>query len=136
MGEIVSVTWENIDLDQRCIYLDGRVTKNGESRIVPIHAELLTVLKRRKKEGVALFTYRMETVSRRFGDLVERLSRKKPSLKELVFHGLRHTALTNLKRAGADILTLKAIGGHKTMAMLQRYVHVDYKDVEAIFKRM
>ena len=39
-------------------------------------------------------------------------------------HVMRHTAITNLVKAGADLPTIQRISGHKTLAMVLRYTHV------------
>jgi integrase len=38
-----------------------------------------------------------------------------------VFHGLRHAALTRLAEAGCTVHELAAIGGHKSLKMVERY---------------
>ena len=37
------------------------------------------------------------------------------------FHDFRHTAVTNMKRAGIDHLTIMEITGHKTLEVFKRY---------------
>jgi integrase len=44
-------------------------------------------------------------------------------------HVMRHTAITNLVQSGADIPTIMKISGHKTVAMVMRYVHVHGRHV-------
>jgi len=39
-------------------------------------------------------------------------------------HAMRHTAITNLVKAGVDLPTIQRISGHKTLAMVLRYTHV------------
>ena len=39
-------------------------------------------------------------------------------------HVMRHTAITNLVKAGVDLPTIQQISGHKTLAMVMRYTHV------------
>ena len=39
-------------------------------------------------------------------------------------HVMRHTAITNLVEAGADLPTIQRISGHKTLGMVMRYTHV------------
>lgn len=44
---------------------------------------------------------------------------------------MRHAAVTRLVRAGADIPTIMKVSGHKTVAMVLRYTHVDAADIDA-----
>ncbi len=39
-------------------------------------------------------------------------------------HVMRHTAITNLVKAGVDLPTIQRISGHNTLAMVLRYTHV------------
>lgn len=39
-------------------------------------------------------------------------------------HVMRHTAITRLVQAGADLPTIKRISGHKTTAMVEHYTHI------------
>jgi integrase len=53
---------------------------------------------------------------------------KRLGINGLCFHDFRHTAITNMRKAGVDTSTIMAISGHKTMAMFQRYNKVDLSD--------
>jgi integrase len=57
-------------------------------------------------------------------------------LSGVVFHDLRHTATTNLRRAGVDALTAMKITGHKTMAVFKRYNTIDEPDLSAAQARV
>ncbi len=47
------------------------------------------------------------------------------------FHDLRHTAITNMRRAGIDALTIMQISGHKTMVCFTRYNSFREADLRA-----
>lgn len=49
-------------------------------------------------------------------------------------HVMRHTAITNLVMAGADVATIQRISGHKTVAMVLRYTHVHDNHIDATIK--
>ena len=53
-----------------------------------------------------------------------------------MFHDLRHTAVTNRRRAGVDALTAMKITGHKTMVVFKRYNTIDKDDLIAARCRM
>jgi len=45
-------------------------------------------------------------------------------------HVMRHTAITKLVKAGVDLPTIQRISGHKTLAMVLRYVSVHGKHID------
>jgi integrase len=51
-------------------------------------------------------------------------------LNGLRFHDLRHTFVTNARKAGLDRKVIKTITGHKTDSMFERYSHIDGEDLK------
>ncbi|MDP6352129.1 MAG: site-specific integrase [Alphaproteobacteria bacterium] len=49
-------------------------------------------------------------------------------------HVMRHTAITNLVKSGADLPTIQRISGHKTLAMVLRYTHVHGRHIDQAIK--
>ena len=47
---------------------------------------------------------------------------------------MRHTAITNLVKAGVDLPTIQKISGHKTLAMVLRYTHVHGRHIDEAIK--
>ena len=56
---------------------------------------------------------------------------KGAEIKNFRFHDLRHTAITNMRRAGIDPLTIMQISGHKTMVCFTRYNSFREADLRA-----
>jgi len=52
------------------------------------------------------------------------------------FHDFRHTAITNMRRAGIDPLTIMQISGHKTMECFTRYNSFREPDLSAAADRL
>jgi site-specific recombinase XerD len=50
--------------------------------------------------------------------------------KHITPHVLRHTAITNLVQSGTDVATIQKISGHKTLAIVMKYVHVHGKHID------
>jgi integrase len=62
--------------------------------------------------------------------------RQETGIANAIFHDFRHTAMTNLRRAGVDALTAMKITGHKPMAVFKRYNSIDDQDLKAAQHRL
>jgi site-specific recombinase XerD len=51
-------------------------------------------------------------------------------------HVMRHTAITNLVKAGVDLPTIQRISGHKTLAMVLRYTHVHGSHIDQAIRNI
>jgi site-specific recombinase XerC len=69
--------------------------------------------------GEALVFPNCRNVSHRFPGWVE-----DAGLKDLRLHDLRHAFASRLAMSGVDILTLKELLGHRTLATTLRYSHL------------
>jgi len=122
-GEILGLTWDRVDLKAGLIRLRAEDTKTDESRLIPMTAELTTLLKDRYKvrylneNHVFLLKGRsVESIKTAF-----RVACRRAKVEGFRFHDFRHTAVTNKRRAGIDHLTIMRITGHKTLEVFKRY---------------
>ncbi|MCC2975719.1 tyrosine-type recombinase/integrase [Sphingomonas sp. PL-96] len=51
-------------------------------------------------------------------------------------HTMRRTAITRLVKAGVDLPTIQRISGHKTLAMVLRYVHLNDQHIDAAIGKL
>ncbi len=119
-GELLALRWEHVDLRAGVAVLP--MTKNGESRAVPLTKTAIATLKAlpRSLKGVVLPTDRM-TLHKAYARACARAG-----CEDLTFHDLRHEALSTLAELGQfNVLELAAISGHKDPRMLKRYTHLD-----------
>lgn len=108
-GEIVGLTWDQIDLDARVARLP--MTKNGTARDVPMTREAVELL-RALPDGDPVFG-----LTSRQLDVLWRKVRDKAGVEGLRFHDSRAYACTQLARK-VDVLTLAKISGHKDIRLL------------------
>ena len=116
-GELLGLCWDHIDMQKRTAYLE--LTKNGESRIVPLSTKAIEVLQSmpRSIDG-RVFPINHTAVSANFDR-----ARKLAEIEGIRFHDLRRTAITMLAHKLPNLVELSAVSGHKSLAMLKRYYH-------------
>jgi len=120
-GEILNLTWADVDLKLGIIFV--RHSKNGEKREVPISSSLAEVLIALPRNSEHVFSVgtgnRMRSVREGFNNAT-----KRAGILNFTFHDLRHTFASHLVMSGVDILAVKELLGHKSIAMTLRYAHL------------
>ena len=127
-SEIVELDWSRVDLTKRFIHLRGRDTKNGEPRKVPfLSREVLEIFERRGRNPRRICgkVFAVKNIRNVFESASRNLG-----IKNLHFHDFRHTAATNMRRAGVDTSTVMKICGWKSVQMFLRYNSIDDSDLE------
>jgi integrase len=116
-GELLGLRWDHIDMQRRTAYLE--LTKNGESRIVPLSTKAIEVLQGMPRSiGGRVFPINHAAVSANFDR-----ARKRAEIEGIRFHDLRRTAITMLAHKLPNLVELSAVSGHKSLAMLKRFYH-------------
>jgi integrase len=121
-GEILRLSWENVSWTQRTAFLP--LTKNGDSRTVPLSPNAIKVLERRRSQAgtdVKGHVFPMSANAVRMA-WVRALSRAK--IYGLRFHDLRHEAISSFFELGLSVPEVALISGHKDARMLFRYTHL------------
>lgn len=120
-GEILSLQWADVDLD-RCT---AKVSGKTGSRVIPLSPCCITMLRTlpRSLDGI-VFPISVEALKQAYERAV-----KRAGIQDFTFHDLRHDALTRLAKLGLNVLELRAVSGHTTANMLQRYVNIDAEDL-------
>ncbi len=123
-GEILSLTWDNIDLRNGFILLER--TKNGERREVPINETLKATLSAIVRRLDTPYVFYNSETGTRYVNLHKpfQSALKRAKIKDFKFHDLRQTFASHLVMAGVDITTIKELLGHKTLTMTLRYAHL------------
>jgi integrase len=142
-GEIHSLTWDQIDMKSRIICLEAADTKDRERRNIPICEELYEEIKRvpRAVHDPHVFQFRGKPVKNIRTGLVKACGKagivygrfKKDGF---VFHDLRHTFNTNMRKAGVPESVIMKITGHSTREMFDRYNTVDDEDTKNAVRQL
>ena len=160
-GEIINLTWEDVDIPRRRIILQE--TKNGDRRAVPLAGPALEMLSRlegersvetgllfpRVRRGAAATVDPSPSTILEHGERkVQKVQKpaqlrtawqaavKKAGLEDFHFHDLRHCAASYLAMSGASLAEIAEILGHKTLAMVKRYSHLTDTHKHSVVDRM
>ena len=140
--ELVKLTNSDLNLEEKILKVDG---KGGHERLVPLTNNTCNALKNYlqvqkftlpgvnalflNKRGEPLTTKELYLM---FNDLCRKAGINKPGLS--VRH-LRHTGLTLMLQAGADLMALKKLAGHKSLKTTQRYLGVTQNQLREAMKK-
>jgi integrase len=127
--ELLSLEWPDVDTQRKEFTLGH--TKNGESRTVPMTLDVYRVFtdlwQERRLDTQHVFLYNQKPI-RDVKTAFDKACRK-AGITNFRLHDLRHTATTNLRRAGVDATTAMKIIGHKSERMHRRYNTVEPEDL-------
>ena len=132
-GEILNLTWGQVDTKKGFITLRPEDTKTNEGRLIPLAAELVELFKAmpRGLPSVRFFQYK----GKAFGSSFQKAfnaAKKRAGIEDFTFHDLRHTAINNFRLAGHDFFRIMAVSGHKTMSVFKRYNTVTEEELKAL----
>ena len=139
LGEIISLTWPQVDLVRKEIRIDE--TKSGEPRTIPMAGDVPAQVRAqpKRKDDPRVFAlsdsekYATETVSQRFARIAE-----KAGIPDVRFHDLRHTfaswatkGMHSWQKSPMRRERLQLWLGHKSPQMTARYSHLDTTDLHS-----
>jgi len=137
-GELLALEWR--DIRDNHLVVRGETAKSAQSRTVPLTRRAADVLRRWRasSKGAGLVFPHPRTGERMTGITTAwRALRARAGLdKELGLHHLRHTCLSRLVAAGADVRTVQAWAGHQSIVTTSRYLHVDDDRLQAAARLM
>jgi integrase len=127
-GEILSLRWRDVDLSKATATL--LETKNGYSRVIPLTATAIAILRstcpEKRDDDARIFPIAANALRLSW----ERLT-KRAEIDGLHFHDLRHEAISRLFEIGLTIPEVASISGHRDMRMLLRYAHAKNASIRA-----
>lgn len=136
-GELLSLTWDQVDLDRQIIRLNE--TKNKERRGLPLVSfahKLMSQLYCARREDTPLVFPRPDGKKPAQIENLWKKAVSKAKLEDFRFHDLRHSAASSLAMNGATLAEIAEVLGHKTLQMVKRYAHLSDQHTADVVKRM
>lgn len=128
-GNIVAMQWEEINFETK----EWRIpeTKNGESLTVPLHKDMITILKNRKKTSKSPFVFPSDSkkghilsFKKGWKNLLE-----KAEIKDFRIHDLRRTMGSYQTILGANSYVVGKSLGHKSRVATDIYARLNLDPV-------
>jgi site-specific recombinase XerD len=111
------------DVSKGFVYIEK--TKNGDSRSIPAHPDVLKIVERRSRgrlDSDLIFTNTKMTRDKWL------MVRNRLGLTDVVWHTLRHTFASHLIQSGVDVSVVKELMGHRRIETTMRYAKLAPKN--------
>ena len=125
-GELFNLDWSDINLKSKTLTVQGKTSKSGETRYIPLNADALNILKQWKgqsrKSGFVFLAKdgkRLNNIQTSWENVI-----KDSKIKNFRFHDLRHSFASKLVMKGAPLNTVRELLGHGDLKTTLRYAHL------------
>ena len=126
-GELLGLTWGDVDMAGAQLVVRGTEAKSGRTRHIPLNSDVLAALQAWRQADVAPDAWifagpkgeQMQSLKTAWGKIA-----KAAALDGFTFHDLRHSFASKLVQAGVDLNTVRELLGHADIKMTLRYAHL------------
>jgi integrase len=123
-AEAFSLTWDNVDLENRRLTLQAAFTKTSQTRFIPINDKLFKVLDARESKSGYLFPSHMTDSHIVSIDKAWKYLKEGAKLENFRLYDCRHSFASNLVMRGIDLYTVSELLGHSSVEMTRVYAHL------------
>ncbi|MGP2449084.1 site-specific integrase [Pantoea stewartii subsp. indologenes] len=123
LREILSLTWQDIDLGRRRAVIKAENAKSGRARQLPLSDEAVAILRQIPNSHEYVFSSdgkKHDYFIRSDFNRALRLT----GIKDFRFHDLRHTWASWHVQDGTPLMVLKELGGWEKLEMVNKYAHL------------
>jgi len=141
-GEMLGLNWDRVDLDRRMLYLRDTDQKSGKHGSIPLNAEAVAALQRRKRFRDAYCPESTWVFVDRKGERIANIRKgfasacAKAGIDDFHPHDLRHTCAAWLVQDGVDIRVVSELLRHNSIQITMRYAHLSSKNVRDAVDRL
>jgi integrase len=123
-SNLLGLEWSQVDVERRVAWIHHDQAKMGTAISVPLNADALAVLERRKGiHKTYVFTWAGKRIALATSAAWYR-ALKRAKIENFTWHGLRHTWASHHIMNGTPPAVLKELAGWSSMDMVMRYVHL------------
>ena len=123
-GELFGLTWENVDLKNNTLTVEGATSKRQTTRHVALNATAKAALKDWKPKHASGLVFpgragKFWTVKKSWAALLRRAE-----ITGFRWHDMRHDFASRLVMGGVDLYTVGELLGHDRVETTKRYAHL------------
>lgn len=135
-GNIRRLRWEQVNLNLRVIFIDGKEMKNGRDHGIPLNEAALDVLRRNiGKHWEYVFTFRGKPI-RASSSVTWKRALEKAGIEDFRRHDMRHTWASMLVQSGVPDNVIQTLGAWETAKMVKRYAHHSAESMRPFAKQV
>jgi integrase len=129
-SELLGLAWKNVDLDAGIVIIEGKNSKNGRRRIIPINQGARQALQNREDHNRKYCPESPWVFAKRNGERLKHIDGqfkhciRKAGIEDFRIHDLRHTFASWLVTKDVPLYHVKELLGHSTIKMTERYAHL------------
>lgn len=123
LGEILSLRWQEVNFEKRCIFLSDSKTGKRTVYLSPQAIELLKRIPREQNNPYIIIGRKNQSHLINLQKPWQRI-RKKAGLDDVRIHDLRHTFASVAAANGMSLPIIGALLGHKQTQTTARYAHL------------
>lgn len=126
MRNVTHLEWHQVDLKRGLLIVPARQAKAGATLAVPLSLRAVAALRRQKRIAgqPRVFLWGKRTIEDANHEAF-RAARVKAGVPWCRWHDLRHTWASWHVQRGTPLHTIQALGGWASLAMVQRYGHLN-----------
>lgn len=127
--EAVEIDWHGIDMINRRIEVFRTKTKTVST--VPMSGRVYDLLKRRSnaQRPFGSMEFAVKYLRKVISEVCNKDQRQVETRGKATIHSLRDTYATRMRKRGMDMGQIASLLGHSTMAMAEKYAHIEPQDV-------
>lgn len=126
LNEILTATWDNVDLENNTLRIPSASSKNKRDRHLPLNEAAVSVINKLTTKGKYQHLFINPRTEKPYSDIHKAWDklRIQAGVPKLRIHDLRHFYASNMASNGISIYVISKLLGHRDVVTTQRYSHV------------
>lgn len=129
-NELLKLSWDRVDLHANRLFLEGKHTKSGRRRVVPLNEGARRAMLGRARFRAEFCPASPWVFAHKNGERVQymqngfRAACQRAGIEDFHVHDLRHTCASWMVQHGVPLSEVRDVLGHSTIEMTERYAHL------------